>query len=53
MARRGLLFLGLAGCASEPAASTDTDVLAAAVNEVWRTTFDADSLRAQLETGLP
>ncbi|MCY1070579.1 hypothetical protein OV090_37910 [Nannocystis sp. RBIL2] len=28
-------------------------VLASAVNEVWQTTFDADSLRAQLELGLP
>lgn len=29
------------------------EVLASAVNEVWSTAFDADSLRAQLETGLP
>lgn len=28
-------------------------VLASAVNEVWQTAFDADSLRAQLELGLP
>lgn len=27
--------------------------LAAAINEVWGTSFDADSLRAQLEVGLP
>jgi hypothetical protein len=29
------------------------EVLAAAVNEVWGTAFDGDSLRTQLETGLP
>jgi hypothetical protein len=29
------------------------DVLASAVNEVWKTSFDADGLRAQLEVGLP
>ncbi|WAS91328.1 alpha/beta hydrolase family protein [Nannocystis punicea] len=29
------------------------DVLATAVNEVWSTAFDANSLRTQLETGLP
>ena len=29
------------------------DVLAIAVNQVWGTTFNADQLRTQLETGLP
>jgi hypothetical protein len=29
------------------------DVLATAVNQVWGTTFNADHLRTQLETGLP
>lgn len=29
------------------------DVLATAVNQVWGTTFNADQLRTQLETGLP
>lgn len=29
------------------------EVLAGAVNEVWKTAFDADTLRVQLESGLP
>lgn len=40
----------------DPATSAFTpgaEVLAAAVNAVWGTSYDAASLRAQLETGLP